>query len=81
VREGIARGSEDGDQRSDRQAQQGAATDARAVGEDIPEFNRAAEREVLTAFNGDSQTSEGSQLCASLQSSLLVTMAARRAST
>jgi len=39
---GIARGSENGDPCADRQAQQGAATDAGAVGEDIYKFNRAA---------------------------------------
>src|ERR1035438_2692909 len=50
-----ARGSENGDQGSDRQAQQGAATDAGAVGEDIPEFHRAAGGEVLARLREDSQ--------------------------
>src|ERR1017187_10263219 len=51
---GIVRGSEDGDHCADWQAQQGTATDACAVGDDIPEFHRAARREVLTAFQEDS---------------------------
>jgi hypothetical protein len=39
---------------ADRHAQ-GAATDARTVGEDIPEFHRASRREVLVAFQEDSE--------------------------
>jgi len=42
AQEGIARGSENGDQGANGEAQQGAATDACAVGENIPEFYGAA---------------------------------------
>ena len=42
----ITGGSEDGDQRSDRQAQQGAATDARAICDHVPEIHRAARGEM-----------------------------------
>jgi len=55
AQEGIARGSEKGDQRADRQTQQGAATDAHAVCNHVPEFHRAARREVLTRLHEDSQ--------------------------
>jgi hypothetical protein len=53
------RGSEDGDAGADWQAQQGAATDARSVGEDIAEFNSAAGREVLASFEEESQNERG----------------------
>ena len=52
---GITRGSEDGDAGADRQAQQGAATDARSVGDDIAEFNSADGREVLASFEEESR--------------------------
>ncbi len=55
AREGIARGSKDGDQCADRQAQQCAATDARAVGNHVAEFHSAARREVLTGFEESSE--------------------------
>ena len=55
AQEGITLGSENGDQCADRQAQQGAATDARAVGDYIPKFNSAARREMLAEFQKDSQ--------------------------
>jgi hypothetical protein len=42
AQEGITRGSDERDQRSDRQAQQGAATDAHAICDHVPEFHRAA---------------------------------------
>src|SRR5580658_5416401 len=48
--EGIASGSEDGDAGADRQTQQGAATDAGTVGQDVAEFHYAARREVLAGF-------------------------------
>src|ERR1019366_1745807 len=44
---------------ADRQAQQGAATGAGTVGEDIPEFNCAAGREMLSGFHEDSHTEHG----------------------
>ena len=37
--QGIARGSEEGDQCADRQAQQCAATDAHAICDHVPEFH------------------------------------------
>src|ERR1039458_4688160 len=55
AQEGITRGSENGDAGADRQAQQGAATDARAVGDYIPKFNRAARREMLARLHEDAQ--------------------------
>ena len=54
AQEGITRGSEDGDQCPDWQAEQGAATDARAVGDYIPKFNSAARREMLARLHEDS---------------------------
>ena len=54
AQEGITRGSENGDQRADRQAQQGAATDAHAVCNHVSEFHGAAGREVLTRLHQDS---------------------------
>ena len=51
AQEGITRGSEDGD----RQAQQGAATDAGAVRNDIAELHGAARREVLARLQEDAQ--------------------------
>ena len=52
---GITRVSENGDPCADRQAEQGAATDARSVGDDVAEFDGAAGGEMLTAFEKNSQ--------------------------
>ena len=52
---GITRVSENGDQCADRQAEQGTATDAGAVGDDVAEFDGAAGGEMLTAFEENSQ--------------------------
>src|ERR1035437_11092759 len=46
---------QNGDARADRQAQQGAATDARAVGEDVPEFPGRAGGVALGGFEEESE--------------------------
>ena len=55
AQEGIARGSNQRGQGAERKAQQGAATDASAVGDDISEFHGAAGREVLAGFEQSSE--------------------------
>ena len=52
---GIARGSDEREECAERKAQEGAATDSCAVGEDISEFHGAAGREVLAGFEKNSE--------------------------
>ena len=49
------RGSDEREECAERKAQEGAATDSCAVGEDISEFHGAAGREVLAGFEKNSE--------------------------
>ena len=52
---GIARGSDEREECSERKAQQGAATNAHTICDYVPEFHGAAGREVLTGFEENSE--------------------------
>ena len=55
AQEGITRGSEDGDEGADGLAEEGAASDAGAVGDNVAELDGAAGGEMLACFHEDAQ--------------------------